>query len=96
MWWAIFLRIKRIRHDKEIISQLLTDHQNINVIQSVGDWDLEITFFARDVDEADHFLMGLRDKFGDDILDHQAIILKDRRKQPQVAEGIFGDKIKRK
>lgn len=89
LWLAMLIKITHKTKMKEFINDVVAHPQTVNVIENLGDWDLEITFYAKSIDEADKYMLDLREKYYDIILDYKFFITKDGLKYPQVAEGIF-------
>jgi DNA-binding Lrp family transcriptional regulator len=89
LWLSILVKITNKTKEKEFIAHVIGHPQTVNVIENLGDWDLEITFYAKNIDEADKYMLDLREKYYDIILDYKFFITKDGLKYPQVAEGIF-------
>lgn len=89
LWLAMLIKITHKTKMKEFIENVIGHPQTVNVIENLGDWDLEITFYAKNIDEADKYMLDLREKYNDIILDYKFFITKDGLKSPQVAEGIF-------
>lgn len=89
LWLAILVKITHKSKEKEFIDYALSQPQTVNVIENLGDWDLEITFYSKNIDEADTYILNLREKYYDVILDYKFFITKDGLKDPQIAEGIF-------
>ncbi len=89
LWLAVLIKITNKNKKKEFIDYALNNPKTVNVIENLGEWDLELTFYAKDIDEVDKYMLDLREKYYDVILDYKFFITKDGLKYPQVAEGVF-------
>ena len=89
IWWAIFLRITNKEEEKKLISHIINHAQTTNLIRCIGDWDIEATFFSRQIGDADSYLLELSHRFEENILDSLILITNDSLKHPQIAEGVF-------
>jgi len=88
IWWNLLLRTNK-QEEENITNHIINHAQTSNMIKYVGNWDYEVTFFSKNIEDADKYLLELRDKFGENFLDMKTIIINDSLKHPQVAEGIF-------
>jgi DNA-binding Lrp family transcriptional regulator len=91
LWLAVLIKLTNKQKEKQFMDYVLNEPQTINVIENMGEWDHEITFYAKNIEEADEYLLNLREKHADMITDFKFFITKDSLKYPQVALGLFDD-----
>ena len=89
--WAVFLFRLNLKN-KENFRKFILSQKNVSAfVEVLGSWDFSVSVFASSVQEIQETLMGFRNKFPEELIDYEMIILFKTFKYPKIPQIVFGE-----